>query len=105
MDLFVVPAIGFDLLYAFVIVRLDRRDGLDQRHSKSDGRMGCTSDNGGISLGEAPHYFIITAPQRQSRRGRRRRAAYSLTRNAAISTSCFARPDAVRIPTSILPSS
>ena len=26
MDLFVVPAIGFDLLYAFVIVRLDRRD-------------------------------------------------------------------------------
>jgi hypothetical protein len=26
MDLFVVPIIGFDLLYAFVIVRLDRRD-------------------------------------------------------------------------------
>jgi hypothetical protein len=26
MDLFVVPAVGFDLLYAFVIVRLDRRD-------------------------------------------------------------------------------
>jgi hypothetical protein len=26
MDLFVVPAIGFDLLYAFIIVRLDRRD-------------------------------------------------------------------------------
>ncbi len=25
MDLF-VPTIGFDLLYAFVIVRLDRRD-------------------------------------------------------------------------------
>ena len=25
MDLFVVPTIGFDLLYAFVIVRLDRR--------------------------------------------------------------------------------
>ena len=25
MDLFVVPAIGFDLLYAFIIVRLDRR--------------------------------------------------------------------------------
>jgi hypothetical protein len=25
MDLFVVPIIGFDLLYAFVIVRLDRR--------------------------------------------------------------------------------
>jgi hypothetical protein len=25
MDLFVVPTIGFDLLYALVIVRLDRR--------------------------------------------------------------------------------
>jgi hypothetical protein len=50
MDLFVVPTIGFDLLYAFVIVRLDRRD-LDQRHSRSDGRMGCASNNGSISLG------------------------------------------------------
>jgi transposase InsO family protein len=26
MDLFVVPTIGFDMLYAFIIVRLDRRD-------------------------------------------------------------------------------
>src|SRR5664280_2675253 len=26
MDLFVVPTVGFDLLYAFIIVRLDRRD-------------------------------------------------------------------------------
>jgi hypothetical protein len=26
MDLFVVPTIGFKLLYAFAIVRLDRRD-------------------------------------------------------------------------------
>ena len=26
MDLFVVPSIGFDLLYALVIVRLARRD-------------------------------------------------------------------------------
>jgi hypothetical protein len=26
MDLFVVPTIGFDLLYAFVIIRIDRRD-------------------------------------------------------------------------------
>jgi hypothetical protein len=26
MDLFVVPTIGFDLLYAFAIVRLERRD-------------------------------------------------------------------------------
>ena len=26
MDLFVVPTIGFDLLYALIIVRLDRRE-------------------------------------------------------------------------------
>ena len=26
MDLFVVPTVGFNLLYAFIIVRLDRRD-------------------------------------------------------------------------------
>jgi hypothetical protein len=26
MDLFVVPTIGFDLLHAFVIIRLDRRE-------------------------------------------------------------------------------
>jgi hypothetical protein len=26
MDLFVIPTIGFDLLYAYIIVRLDRRD-------------------------------------------------------------------------------
>jgi transposase InsO family protein len=26
MDLFVVPTVGFDLLYAFIIIRLDRRD-------------------------------------------------------------------------------
>ena len=26
MDLFVIPTIGYELLYAFVIVRLDRRD-------------------------------------------------------------------------------
>ena len=26
MDLFVVPTVGFNLFYAFVIVRLDRRD-------------------------------------------------------------------------------
>jgi len=26
MDLFVVPTIGFKLLYGFMIVRLDRRD-------------------------------------------------------------------------------
>jgi hypothetical protein len=26
MDLFVVPTIGFDLLYAYIMVRLDRRE-------------------------------------------------------------------------------
>jgi len=40
MDLFVVPTVGFDLFYAFVIVRLGPQGPcLDQRHCKSDGRM------------------------------------------------------------------
>jgi hypothetical protein len=30
MDFFVVPTIGFDLIYAFVIVRLDRRELVEQ---------------------------------------------------------------------------
>ena len=47
MDLFVVPTIGFDLLYAIVIVRLVRRD---LRHNPSDRRMDCTPDHGGIPL-------------------------------------------------------
>ena len=55
MDLFVVPTIGFDLLYAFVIVRLDRRDLVwINVTAQSDGGMGCTSDNRGISLGRGP---------------------------------------------------
>jgi hypothetical protein len=52
MDLFVVPTRGFDLLYAFVIVRLDRRDLVwINVTANPHGRMGCASDNGGISLG------------------------------------------------------
>jgi hypothetical protein len=38
MDLFVVPTIGFDLLYAFVIVRLDRRGlSMSQRTRRLNG--------------------------------------------------------------------
>jgi hypothetical protein len=53
MDLFVVSTIGFDLLYAFVIVRLGRR-GLDQCHSISDRRLGRAANHGGIPRNEAP---------------------------------------------------
>jgi hypothetical protein len=52
MDLFVVPTIGFKLLYGFVIVRIDRRDLVwDQRHSQPDSGVGRTPDHRGISLG------------------------------------------------------
>jgi hypothetical protein len=51
MDLFVVPTVGFDLLYAFVIVRLDRRNLVWINVKESDGGMGCTSDHRGLSLG------------------------------------------------------
>jgi hypothetical protein len=50
MDLFIVPTIGFDLLYGLVIVRLAPRPCLDQRHTSSNRGMGRTPDHGGISL-------------------------------------------------------
>ena len=50
MDLFVVPTIGFKLLYGFVIVRIDRRE-LDQCHNKPYGGMDRTPDHRGFSLG------------------------------------------------------
>jgi hypothetical protein len=37
MDLFVVPTLGFNLLYAFVIVRLDRWSGTSQQTRRQDG--------------------------------------------------------------------
>ncbi len=51
MDLFIVPTIGFDLLYAFVIVRLDRR-GLVWINvtTTPTTRMGCAANNAGIPL-------------------------------------------------------
>jgi hypothetical protein len=52
MDLFVVPTIGFKLLYGFVIVRLHRRDFVwIKRHNQPDSGVGCTPDHRGISLG------------------------------------------------------
>jgi len=51
MDLFVVPTIRFDLLYAFVIVGLDAETSSQSTSQQIHGRMGCTSNNGGISLG------------------------------------------------------
>ena len=52
MDFFVVPTIGFDLLYAFIIVRLDRRELVwTNVTAKSDRGMDCTPDHAGIPLG------------------------------------------------------
>src|SRR6476619_3727253 len=51
MDLFVVPTIGFELpLCLSHHPARPQRPQLDQRHSKCDSRMGCSSNNGGISL-------------------------------------------------------
>ena len=52
MDLFVVPTIGFKLLYGFVIVRLDRRDlvWINVTTNPTAG-VGCTPDHRGFSLG------------------------------------------------------
>jgi hypothetical protein len=47
LDLLVVPTIGFDPLYVFVIVRLDRTD-LVWINVTPDGS--CSSNNGGFSV-------------------------------------------------------
>ena len=51
IDLFVVPTIGFDLLYVLVIIRLARRDlvWIDATTHPTSG-MDCTPDHGGIPL-------------------------------------------------------
>ena len=51
MDLFVVPTIGFKLLYGFVVVRIYRRDLVCiKRHSQPDSRVGCTPDHRSIPV-------------------------------------------------------
>jgi hypothetical protein len=53
MDLFVVPTIGFDLLYALCYrPARAQRYRQDQRHGKPDGGMGCSSNNGGNTGGK-----------------------------------------------------
>jgi transposase InsO family protein len=49
MDLFVVPTVGFDLLYAFVIVRLGRRELV---------WTNVTANPEAFPWDEAPHYLI-----------------------------------------------
>jgi hypothetical protein len=50
MDLFVVPTIGFDLIYALVIVRLGRRELVWINVKESDGRVDRAPANRGIPL-------------------------------------------------------
>src|SRR5258706_16188299 len=55
MDLFVVPTIGFDLLYAFVIVRLDPRNlVLINGTANPTAKWGSSEIKEGFPWGEAP---------------------------------------------------
>jgi len=59
MDLFVVPTIGFDLFYALIIVRLDRRDLVwinVTRHPTAE--WIARQLTGAFPWNEAPHYLI-----------------------------------------------
>ena len=59
MDLFVVPTIGFDLLYAFIIVRLDRRELVwisVTTHPAAE--WGARQITEAFPWDEAPHYLI-----------------------------------------------
>src|SRR5229473_3679308 len=70
VDMFVVPTIGFKLLYAIVIMRLDRRRLVwTQRHHKSDRRMDRAPDHRGIPVGSGTS--ISASGSRQVLRGNR----------------------------------
>jgi Integrase core domain len=58
MDLFVVPTIGFDLLYAFVIVRLDRRDIIWINVTRSPTAWVARQITEAFPWDEAPKYLI-----------------------------------------------
>jgi transposase InsO family protein len=59
MDLFIVPTIGFDLLYGLVIVRLARREPrLDQRHTSSNREWVARQIMEAFPWNEAPRHLI-----------------------------------------------
>ena len=58
MDLFVVPTIGFDLLYAFVIVRLDRRALVWINVTANPTAEWVARQTTEVVPWEAPHYLI-----------------------------------------------
>jgi hypothetical protein len=91
MDLFVVPTIGFDLLYAFVIVSMGRRDmvwinvttnptaeWISQQLTEAFSRMRCCATSSAIgiasmtlsSLDECAPWASGTSPPRRPRLGR-----------------------------------
>jgi transposase InsO family protein len=56
MDLFVVPTIGFDLLYAYIIVRLDRRELVWTAHPTDEWVARQIAE--AFPWNEAPRYMI-----------------------------------------------
>ncbi len=59
MDLFVVPTVGFNLFYAFVIVRLDRRDLVwINVTANPTAEWVARQITEAFPWGEAPHYLI-----------------------------------------------
>src|SRR5437763_9631095 len=56
IDLFVVPTIAFEQLFAFLVLGHGRRRLLGD--PKSDGRVAGTPNHGSVSVGEAPKYLI-----------------------------------------------
>jgi hypothetical protein len=65
MDLFVVPTIGFRMLYGFVIVRLDRRDLVWINSQPTRGGVGCTSETSGSmrDLSATEHTYPACIPR------------------------------------------
>ena len=89
MDLFVVPTIGFDLLYACIIVRLDRRELVwisVTTHPTAEWVARQITE--AFPWGEAPHYLIRDRDQIYGAIVTRRLRAMGIALGARGATAC-----------------
>ena len=103
MDLFVVPTIGFDLLYAFVIVQLGRRDLVwINVTANPTAEWVARQITEAFPWDEAPHYLIRDRDRMYGSVVTRRVRAMGIRDNrqsaTVSSTTCFSGvPSAVRV--------